>query len=70
MVKKPYSQDLKRTHSMNLTFNDKEWEAIQAYLKNYRITNRARWFRETVMKEVIRKLEMDQPLLFDEHEMM
>ncbi|MDO4672924.1 hypothetical protein [Falsiporphyromonas endometrii] len=69
MVKKSYPPQMRRTHSMNLTFNDKEWEAIKTYLAHYKIDNRGRWFRETIMREVIKRLEMDQPLLFDEEEM-
>lgn len=49
--------------------SDEEYDLIQFYLKKYKITNRSRWFRETVLGHVLRILEQDYPTLFEENEM-
>ena len=42
---------------------------IDRYLKHYQITNKARWFRETVLTFIHQKMEEDYPTLFKEHDM-
>ncbi len=49
--------------------NDEEYELIHFYLKKYKITNRSRWFRETVIGHVLKNMEQDYPTLFEENEM-
>ncbi len=43
--------------------------AASHYLKKYKITNRSRWFRETVLNHVLKNMEQDYPTLFEENEM-
>jgi hypothetical protein len=45
--------------------NDEENKALKYYVKKYGIRNKAKFFRETVMREVLRRLEIDSPTLFD-----
>ena len=40
-----------------------------AYLKKYKISNKARWLRETVLTFIHQKMEEDYPTLFNEHDM-
>lgn len=49
--------------------NKEEEELINIYLKKYKITNRSRWYRQTVMTHVLKVLTQDYPTLFDENEM-
>lgn len=49
--------------------SDEEFEMISFYLKKYNITNRSRWFRETIMNYVLKNMDMDYPTLFEENEM-
>ncbi len=49
--------------------NEDEKRMIDSYLRKYKITNRSRWMRETLITFIIRKLDQDYPTLFDEHDM-
>lgn len=58
-----------RSKKAEFLLSDEEYDLIQFYLKKYKITNRSRWFRETVLGHVLRILEQDYPTLFEENEM-
>ncbi len=49
--------------------SEEEARIIDRYLKHYQITNKARWFRETVLTFIHQKMEEDYPTLFKEHDM-
>ncbi len=49
--------------------SDEESDFIQFYMKKYKITNRSRWFRETIIAHVLKNMEQDYPTLFEENEM-
>ena len=42
---------------------------IDSYLRKYKINNRSRWIRETLITFIIKKLDQDYPTLFNEHDM-
>lgn len=46
-----------------------EYGLICAYMKKYKITNKSRWLRETVIAHVLKNLDQDYPTLFGENEM-
>ena len=46
-----------------------EGTADTIYLKKYKITNRSRWYRETIIGHVLKSMEQDYPTLFEENEM-
>ena len=54
-----------RTHRQVFTLNDDENKALNRYLVKYKIENKAKFIRETLMITIIRKLEEDHPRLFD-----
>ena len=58
-----------RTHRVTLMFNEEEHKAIETYIRKYKITKKARWFRETILTHVIKMLVDDYPTLFNEREM-
>lgn len=58
-----------REKQVTFSLNDKEYALINAYIKKYKIENRSRWFRETIISFILRNLEQDYPTLFDENEM-
>lgn len=58
-----------RTHKVSFMLNEQEHKVVCKYLSKYKITNRSRWFRETIMTHVIKTLEDDYPTLFNENEM-
>lgn len=49
--------------------SEKEMQIVERYLKKYRITNRSRWLRETVLGIIYQKLLDDYPTLFNENDM-
>ena len=56
---------LLRTHRQLFTLNNEENKALNHYVKKYGIKNKSKFLRETVMLEVIHRLETDSPTLFD-----
>ncbi|MCQ2064516.1 MAG: hypothetical protein MJY66_01500 [Bacteroidaceae bacterium] len=58
-----------RKNRITFLASDEEKRIIESYLKKYRIANRSRWMRETLITFIIRKLDQDYPMLFDEQEM-
>ncbi len=55
---------VKREHRKTLLFNDAEIEAIRNFCKKYKITNQAKFFRETIITTILQKTEEDHPKLF------
>lgn len=49
--------------------SEEEARFIDGYLAKYKITNRSRWFRETILSSVMRAQDEDYPTLFNEHDM-
>ena len=70
MYKKEYMSlssrhQLKRRHTVQFLFNDLELKAFEKYCKKYRIKNKSKFIRETVMTEVLEQFDKDYPSLFD-----
>ncbi len=59
------SRDFRITFSLN----EKEYNAINRYVDKYKISNRNRWIRETILLHVLQKMEENHPTLFNENEM-
>lgn len=67
-VKVPASAP-KRKQRMVCLMSEEELRIVDNYLKKYRITNKARWLRETVLGFIHQRMEEDYPTLFNEHDM-
>lgn len=67
-VKVKKKSTLKRTNRHMFMLNDLEQNALNRYLKKYKIQNKSKFIRETIMKQVIVQLEKDSPTLFDQVE--
>lgn len=66
---KPSSEPVIRRQRLTCLVNDEEQQIIERYLEKYKITNKSRWLRETVLMFIYKKLEEDYPTLFGEHDM-
>ena len=66
---KMHIEPVKREHRMSILFSEEEQQIIDRYLGNYKITNKSRWLRETILLFVHKNLETDYPTLFGEHDM-
>jgi len=58
-----------RVHKVAFMLNDEEYKAVDRYLRKYKIENKSRWYRETILSHILRTLEEDYPTLFKETEM-
>ena len=58
-------EQFKRQHRKSFRLNDLELQALMKYYKKYKVKNRARFLRETIMGVVLKKFEEDYPTLFD-----
>jgi hypothetical protein len=58
-----------REHRMILTLSDAEQHIVDGYLQKYKIKNKSRWLRETVLQFIHKNMEDDYPTLFGEHDM-
>ena len=46
-----------------------EQQIVDRYLDKYKITNKSRWLRETILMFIHKNMEEDYPTLFGEHDM-
>lgn len=58
-----------RVHKVTFMLNDDEQKAVERYLARYKIINKSRWYRETILSHILKTLEEDYPTLFNENEM-
>ena len=49
--------------------NEEEHRAVTRYLSKYKIQNKSRWYRETIITHILKNLDEDYPTLFTENEM-
>lgn len=45
--------------------NESELRALDRFCDRYGVANRSRLIRETLMKAILKKMDNDQPTLFD-----
>lgn len=60
----PVREKLVRKHKITFMLNDREMEAIEKYLAKYRIKNKSRFYRETIVRHILKQMEQDTPELF------
>lgn len=49
--------------------SDEEMHIVDSYLQKYKIENKSRWMRETLLAFIHQNLDQDYPTLFNEHDM-
>lgn len=54
-----------RTHRQLFTLNDEENRALERFMCKYKVKNKSKFIRETLMMTIIKKFEEDHPTLFD-----
>lgn len=54
-----------RHNRISILLNDSELRALHRYCDRYTVTNRSRLIRETLMHDILKRFERDQPTLFD-----
>lgn len=67
--KKASSAPVPRRKRMVCLMSEEELRIVDRYLERYKISNKARWLRETVLSHIYQQMENDYPTLFNEHDM-
>ena len=63
------AESAKRERRMSSLLSDEEQQIVDRYLEKYKISNKSRWLRETILMFIYKNMEEDYPTLFGEHEM-
>ena len=63
--RKNRDQNLLRRNQHSLRFNNREMNAIEAYCKKYKVDNRSKFMRETILSEILSRFDKDYPTLFE-----
>jgi len=63
-----YKEQLKRGNRFAVMLNDREMRALDIYCSRYRIRNRSEFFRETIMKAILKRFDDEHPTLWEEPE--
>ena len=48
--------------------NDREMRALDIFCNRYRIRNKSEFFRETIMKAILKRFDDEHPTLWEESE--
>jgi hypothetical protein len=62
-------EDLKRAYPLKFALNKLEMAAFNKYCKKYKVENRSKFIRETLMTSILEQFEKDYPSLFSEEQM-
>ena len=54
-----------REHRIALLLNESEMKALTRFCERYGVTNKSKLIRETLMRAILKKMDNDQPTLFD-----
>jgi hypothetical protein len=60
------NQKLLRKHKLTFLFNELEQNALENYCKKYKVDNRSKFMRETIVTAILKQFDKDYPSLFDE----
>jgi hypothetical protein len=63
--RKNRDQNLLRRNKHSLRFNNREMNAIEAYCKKYKVDNRSKFMRETILTQILSRFDKDYPTLFE-----
>lgn len=63
---KKKEENLKRIHRKSILFNKRELNAINHYCRKYKVKNRSKFMRETIIATILQKFDEDYPTLFED----
>lgn len=55
---------MKRVHRQSFLLNAREMRAIKRYCEKYKVDNKSKFIRETVVTAILKKFDDDHPTLF------
>jgi len=53
-----------RTHKVTILLNDSEQRVLDNFCTRYKVQNRSKLVRETLMRAILKQLDEDSPTLF------
>lgn len=56
---------LPRNNRVSIMLNDSELRALNKYCDTYTVSNRSKLIRETLMRNILKRFDNDNPTLFD-----
>jgi metal-responsive CopG/Arc/MetJ family transcriptional regulator len=54
-----------REYKISILLNESEIKTLDRFCEKYGVSNRSRLIRETLMRAILKKIDSDQPTLFD-----
>jgi hypothetical protein len=60
----PIAMRNRRIYRQSVIFNSSEMSTVDFFCSKYKIQNKGKFFRETIITAVLQKLEQDHPRLF------
>jgi hypothetical protein len=60
---------LKRKSPQTIRFNTRELSAINQYCEKFKVKNKARFMREAIITEVLKKFDENYPTLWEDQQM-
>lgn len=64
-IKVAVREKMVRKNRITILLNDKEMDAVNRYVKRYRVQNKSRFVRETLIRAILKQFDEDAPTLFD-----
>ncbi|HDZ40786.1 MAG TPA: hypothetical protein ENH59_03790 [Bacteroidetes bacterium] len=61
-------EKLKRSNRLTIMLNNREMRALNIYCQRYRVKNKSRFLRETVMSAIVQKFNDEMPSLWEVNE--
>ena len=58
-----------RNNRITISLNDKEKRALERFYEKYKIQNKSKFLRETIITAILKRFDEDYPTLFDDKEM-
>ena len=57
---------LKRSNKITLLLNNRELRALNVYCNRYRVANKSRFLRETIMTAILKRFDEEMPTLWED----
>ncbi|MBO7457308.1 MAG: hypothetical protein II825_07460 [Paludibacteraceae bacterium] len=54
-----------REYKVSILLNETEIRTLDRFCEKYGVSNKSRLIRETLMRAILKKMDADQPTLFD-----
>lgn len=64
--RKKKDSSLKREITHTIRFNSRELSAINQYCEKFKIRNKAKFMREAIITEILKKFDENYPTLWDD----